>query len=313
MVFASLVSVIACSREEKPSPTKEGPSEQEVILKGAPILIGAGDIAICGTQGDEATALLVDSLLRADSALGLQTIVATFGDNAYPSGQQGVTNDYPRCFAPSWGRPRIMSALHTSPGNHDYDSGSGDPYFNYFGERAGPPGKGYYSFDVGGWHIISLNSELYFENPYSDLAKAQEDWLRNDLQQHRTKCALAFFHRPLFSSGTNGGTTLVQNLWGILYNGGVDLVLNGHDHDYERFLPQKPDGTPDSVSGIEQIIAGTGGGVLRRFRFPLARNSVAQIQGRFGVLKVALGDGQYRRSFIDTDGRVWDSGGGRCH
>ena len=313
MVFASLLSAIACSREEKPSPTREGPPQQEVVLKGAPILIGAGDIAVCGTPGDEATAALVDSLLLAESALGVPTIVATFGDNAYPSGQQGLTNDFPRCFSPTWGRRSIMKVLHTSPGNHDYDSGSGDPYFAYFGDRAGPPGKGYYSYDLGGWHIISLNSELYFENPDPDLAKAQEDWLRKDLQQHRTTCALAYFHRPLFSSGTNGGTTMVQNLWEILYAEGVDLVLNGHDHDYERFLPQRPDGTPDSVKGIEQIITGTGGGELRRFRYPLARNSVAQIQGRFGVLKVMLGNGQYRHSFIDTDGRVWDEGGGRCH
>ena len=171
------LALSSCSREKEPSATPEGPQEQEIALAGA-VLIGAGDIAVCGTAGDEATAAIVDSVLRADSAQKVETVVATFGDNAYPSGSQGVTDDFPRCFSPSWGKPRIMRAIHTSPGNHDYDSGSADPYFAYFGSRAGPAGKGYYSYDVGGWHILSLNSELYFEDTDPDHARAQEDWVR---------------------------------------------------------------------------------------------------------------------------------------
>jgi alkaline phosphatase len=310
---ATLLIVSACSREEKPSSTRAGPQEQEVILAGAAVLIGAGDIAVCGTAGDEATGAIVDSVLRADSVQNVETVVATFGDNAYPSGSPGVADDFPRCFSPSWGRPRIMRVIHPSPGNHDYDSGSGDPYFAYFGSRAGPGGKGYYSYDVGGWHIISLNSELYFENVDQAKIQAQEDWLRNDLQQHRALCSLAYFHRPRFSSGVYGATRELTNLWNALFNAGVDLVLNGHEHAYERFLPQTPDSMADSVRGIEQIISGTGGGELRGFRHPLARNSVAQIQGQFGVLKVTLGDGEYRHAFLDTEGRVWDSGGRKCH
>ncbi|HTD84799.1 MAG TPA: metallophosphoesterase [Gemmatimonadaceae bacterium] len=305
--------IAACSSDRNPSPTKEGRPQQEIVLPGSPILIGAGDIAVCGTPGDEATGALVDSLLRADSASGVQSVVATFGDNAYPSGQQGVTDDFPRCFTPSWGRPRIMNVIHTAPGNHDYDSGSGDPYFAYFGDRAGPAGKGYYSYDVGGWHIISLNSELYFENDDPAKIKAQEDWLERDLQQHKTRCALAYFHRPLFSSGVYGATAQLRQVWDLLFADGVDLVLNGHEHAYERFLPQTPDGTRDSVRGVVEIISGTGGGDLRRFRYPLARNSAAQIQGHFGVLKVSLGDGEYAHSFIDTSGMIWDTGRGRCH
>ena len=206
-----------------------------------------------------------------------------------------------------------MNVIHTAPGNHDYDSGSGDPYFAYFGDRAGPAGKGYYSYDVGGWHIISLNSELYFENDDPAKIKAQEDWLERDLQQHKTQCALAYFHRPLFSSGVYGATAQLRRIWDLLFGDGVDLVLNGHEHAYERFLPQTPDGTRDSVRGVVEIISGTGGGDLRRFRYPLARNSAAQIQGHFGVLKVSLGDGEYAHSFIDTSGMIWDTGRGRCH
>lgn len=312
-VLLATLALVACSGDEKAAPTPEGPRQQEVILMGAPVFIGVGDIAVCGTRGDEQTGALVDSLLLADTALHVPTVVATFGDNAYPSGREGVKNDFPRCFAPSWGTTRIMSVIHPSPGNHDYDSGSSDPYFTYFGARAGPAGKGYYSYDVGGWHIISLNSELYFGFGEPEQSEAQEAWLRDDLKNHQTQCALAYFHRPLFSSGAYRMTMQLQPLWKILFDGGVDLVLNGHEHDYERFLPQTPAGVVDSVKGIEQIISGTGGGSLRRFNYPLAPNSVAQIQGRFGVLKLSLGDGEYSRAFIDVGGRVWDSGVRRCH
>lgn len=205
-----------------------------------------------------------------------------------------------------------MNAIRPSPGNHDYDSGSGAPYFDFFGGRAGPRGKGYYSFELNGWHLVSLNSELYFDAGDPDKARAQEDWLRADLRRHQTGCSLAYFHRPYYSSGVYGTNPKLKPLWDILYSGGVDLVLNGHEHDYERFLPQTEAGVADSVKGMEEIIAGTGGGSLRAFREPFARNSAAQIQGRFGVLKLTLGDGEYRRAFIDTDGRVWDVGGRRC-
>jgi acid phosphatase type 7 len=276
-------------------------------------MIGAGDIAVCGTSGDEATGQIVDSVLAADSVAGVHSEVFTLGDNAYPSGPGGVDNDFPRCFSPSWGRERIMKVIHPAPGNHDYDTGTGAPYFTYFGNRAGPPGKGYYSYDVGNWHAVSLNSELYFKGGDSAQAKAQEDWLRRDLAAHPALCTFAYFHRPLFSSGTYGATPESQSLWRILYENGVDLVLNGHEHHYERFLPQTPLGVPDSTRGIEEIIAGTGGGELRKLRSPLARNSVFQIHGHFGVLKLMLGPREYSHAFVDTSGRVWDPGARKCH
>ena len=310
--FGFLIVLAACSRDEKPTPTAAGAPEQELLIKGAPVAIAVGDIGVCGTAGDEATGRLADSLLRFDSAQGTQTIILTLGDNAYPSGDQGVRNYFNRCFGPSWGDARIMNVIHPAPGNHDYDSGSGAPYFEFFGSRAGPSSKGYYSFDLNGWHFVSLNSELYYEAGDAEDAKAQEDWLRADLRQHRTACAIAYFHRPYFSSGVYGTNERLKDLWVILYEGGVDLVLNGHEHDYERFLPQNQFGIADSVKGMEQIVSGTGGGALRAFRNALAKNSAAHIQGRFGVLKLTLGDGEYRRAFIDTAGTVWDVGGRKC-
>ena len=282
-------------------------------MPGAPVMIAAGDIAVCGVSGDEETAHIVDSLLTANTVAQVQSAVVTIGDNAYPSGSSGVENDFPRCFSPSWGSPRIMSVIHPSPGNHDYDSGSGAPYFEYFGQRAGPPGKGYYSFVAGEWHVISLNSEVYFSRGSPEQAREQEDWLRKDLSVHRNECTLAYFHRPRFSSGSHRGTQEMQALWSILYDADVDLILNGHEHDYERFLPQTPAGAVDSARGIPQIVAGTGGGALRGIRARLAPNSAIQIHGYYGVLKLALGDGEYRHAFLDTKGRVWDAGSGRCH
>jgi acid phosphatase type 7 len=306
--------MLGCSSDKSPTPIPPGAPPMELAISGAPVVfIGAGDIAVCGTGGDEQTGKLVDSVLVADSIAGIETAVFTLGDNAYPSGSSGVDNDFPRCFSPSWGSTRIMNVIHTAPGNHDFDSGSGAPYFAFFGARAGPPGQGYYSYDFGGWHFISLNSEIYFGAGTPADATAQEEWLRRDLAEYHPLCTIAYWHRPLFSSGTYGASPQVRQLWRILYNGGVDLILNGHEHDYERFLPQTPDGVVDSVKGVTQIIAGTGGGELRKMVTPFARNSIVQIHGRFGVLKLTLGAGEYRHAFIDANGRVWDAGAGKCH
>ena len=273
-------------------------------------MVGVGDIGVCGSSGDDATAALVDSILVADSAQNLPTAVFTLGDNAYPSGDAGVGDYFPRCFSPSWGKPRIMRVIRPAPGNHDYDSGTAAPYFRYFGDRAGPAGKGYYSYDFAGWHVVSLNSEIMFNE---SSAKAQQEWLREDLRNHPALCTLAYFHKPLFTSGRRGPNLQVRPLWDILYQARADLILNGHEHNYERFRPQTPAGAYDPVNGIEQIVAGTGGGNLTTLRSPFARNSFTRIHGHFGVLKLLLGGGEYRRVFIDIDRRIWDPGGGRCH
>lgn len=282
-------------------------------MSGAVVLLAAGDIAMCGPSGDEATAAIVDSVLRADSVANLPTVVVTMGDNAYPSGARGSNNIFARCFAPSWGSRRIMDALRPSPGNHDFENSSGAGYYSYFGDRAGPAGKGYYSFDIGKWHVISLNSELVVNRRSSREAIAQEEWLRADLRDHGKPCTLASFHHPLFTSGPHGPSIEMESVWHVLYEAGVDIVLDGHEHHYERFLPQTPLGAADSVKGIVEIVAGTGGSVLRGVSDPPAPNSAARVHGYFGVLKLTLGDGEYRHAFLDTSGRVWDRGAGKCH
>jgi hypothetical protein len=314
LIAVGLASLLAsCSGDSSPTKAPNGPPLQEITLPGAVVMIGAGDIGVCGTNGDEATGKLIDSLLVSDSIANIRTEVFTIGDNAYPSGAEGVSRDFSRCFAPSWGSPRVMRVIHPSPGNHDYDSGSGAPYFAFFGDRAGPAGRGYYSYDVGAWHAISLDSELYFDGGTPAEARAQETWLRRDLAEHPALCTLAYFHRPPFSSGDYGGTREVRPLWTILAEGGADLVLGGHEHDYERFAPLNAAGVADSAAGMQEIIAGTGGGELRGIRYPHSTNSVVHVQGHFGVLKLALGSDEYSYTFIGVDGRIWDAGARKCH
>jgi acid phosphatase type 7 len=314
--LALILLIAGCSREEKPTPATANlpPDQVESVLPGAAVMLAAGDIAVCGKSGDEGTAALVERNLAGDSVRNVESVVATLGDNAYPSGSSGVDSDFPRCFGSSWGRPRIMKVIRPSPGNHDYDSGDLDPYFRFFGETAGAIGKGYYSYDVGNWHVVSLNSELYFEDPDPSHARAQEGWLRRDLAAHPALCTLAYFHRPRFSSGIYyPGTLEMQRLWKIMDSANVDLVVNGHEHHYERFLPQTPTGVVDTTRGMTEFIAGTGGGVLRKLHDPVLPNSAIRVGHHFGILKLALGAGEYRHAFIDTDGGVWDSGAGKCH
>jgi hypothetical protein len=312
LCFALLA--ISCNAQDR-TPTKlpASGSATEIAIAGASVLIGAGDIAMCGSNGDELTAVIVDSLLKVDSAAGVETAVFTMGDNAYPSGAQGARADFTRCFEPSWGSKRIMKVIHPSPGNHDFETTTGAGYYAFFGDKAGPGGLGWYSYDFGKWHVIALNSEILFRRELRFMAREQEEWLTKDLKDHGKPCTMAYWHRPLFSSGTHGDTPEVQRFWDILYKNDVDLVINGHEHHYERFLPQSPLGIPDSVKGIDQIIVGTGGAELRGLRYPLRPNSAMQIIGYHGVLKLTLGDGEYRHSFIDAQGRVWDEGGSKCH
>ena len=283
-----------------------------VALTGASVLIGAGDIASCSSSGDESTARLVDSVLRADSAAKVHDEVLTLGDNAYPSGS---TADFERCFTPSWGDSAklIMKNIRPAPGNHEHLSGEAAPYYQYFGTRAGPPSKGYYSYTVGKWHAIALNSEILVNPSFSEVERSAElEWLRQDLKGNGTKCTVAYWHHPRFSSGWHGTDSRLAPLWQILFEGGVDLVLNGHDHNYERFLPMSPAGIVDSVAGITQVVVGTGGGELRGFR-SLIPNSAYTVQGHFGVVKLTLGAAEWRSAFLDVEGRIWDPSGGKCH
>src|ERR1700720_1140414 len=209
------------------------------------ILVGAGDVADCkDLSGAEATAKLVEQI---------PGTVMVPGDLAYPDGSK----ENFQCYDKTWGR--VKSRTRPSPGNHEFHAAGATPYFDYFGSAAGDPKNGYYSYELGTWHIIVLNSECK-DVGGCDAGSRQEKGLRADLAAHPAVCTLAYWHKPLFSSGgAHGNELTVKPLWQALYDANADVVVNGHDHDYERFAPQTPDGTADPARGIREFVVGTGG------------------------------------------------------
>ena len=316
VLLVLLVVGLTCAPPVQVTPPSADAPAAEVALTGASVLIGTGDIGNCGSQGNlgaKATAKLMDSVLRADSAAKVHDEAFTLGDNAYPGGSE---QDFAQCFATTWGDSAklIMKNIRPAVGNHEHLSGAAAPYYKYFGSHAGPSDKGYYSYNVGEWHAVVLNSEIVVNGSFSDTDRAaQEEWLRQDLKSNQKVCTLAYWHHPRFSSGWHGSDRRLMPLWQILYDGGVDLILNGHDHEYERFLPQTPEGAVDSTKGMTQIVVGTGGGDLRGFRSTIAPNSAYRVQGHYGVLKLTLGAKAYRRAFLGVSGSIWDRGGETCH
>jgi PKD repeat protein len=258
------------------------------------VLVGAGDIADCGSEGDEATAALLD---------GIPGTIFTTGDNAYPDGRP---EDFAECYDPSWGRHKDRT--RPSPGNHDYETSGAEGYFDYFGAAAGDPGRGYYSYELGDWHVVVLNSE---ENVGEDSQQVQ--WLRGDLAASSALCTVAYWHHPRFSSSSrHGNEEFVQPLWDVLYDHGVEIVLGGHDHTYERFGPQTPHGEADPATGIRQFVVGTGGRGEYPFGSPEPNSEVRYNDGP-GVLKLTLGATGYSWEFIPVSGSFEDSGAGTCH
>jgi Calcineurin-like phosphoesterase len=314
-LVALLVALLAldCKPAVDLTPPPAASPATVVALTGASVMVGVGDIASCSQRLSYGTARLVDSVLRADSIAKVDNAVFTLGDNAYSS---GTTAQFNQCFAPSWGDPKkgIIKSLHPSPGNHEYQTLNADPYYKYFGPAAGDEGRGYYSYDVGAWHVVVVNSEIVVNSAFTDAARqAQMDWVEKDLKTHKKLCTVAYWHNPRFSSGWHGSDRRFIPMWRILYDNDVDLVLNGHDHDYERFRPMTPDGVADTARGITQIVAGTGGEELRGFSSDIKANSLYRIEGRAGVLLLTLGAAEYRSAFIEIGGRVWDQSGGKCH
>jgi hypothetical protein len=260
-----------------------------------PVLVGAGDIATCGQPGAEATAKLLD---------GIPGTVFTAGDNAYPDGS---TSQFTDCYNPTWGRHK--SRTFPTPGNHEYQTSGATGYFNYFGAAAGEAGKGYYSYDVGSWHIIALNSEIAMNS-----TSAQVAWLKADLSTHPALCTLAYWHEPRFSSGEHGSSAGVIELWRALYAAGADVILNGHDHEYERFAPQDPDGNLNNSTGIREFVVGMGGSNPRDLPGGPIANSQKVITRNFGVIKLTLRSGAYDWQFVPVAGTTGsDSGTGACH
>jgi acid phosphatase type 7 len=273
------------------SPLEPEPLPAEVILV-------AGNIATCGTTNDEGTGAILDTLAGT---------IFTLGDNVFPNGSADA---YSACYDPSWGRHKART--YATLGNHEYLSGNAGASFDYFGDRAGPRDRGYYSRDLGNWHIIVLNVSdmMAFEE-----GSAQDQWLQADLAANSKACTLAMWHNPrFFSSDAVGWTSdaFVTFLWERLYAAGVDLVLNGHQHHYERFPPMTPTGTPDANRGIREINVGTGG---ESTQMPVAIAQHSEVRSdAFGLLKLTLDAGSYSWEFVPTvPGQLIDTGSGTCH
>lgn len=231
----------------------------------------------------------------------LEGTVLALGDLAYTA---GTSVEYVECFERYWGalKPRIRPV----PGNHEYRSRNAAPYFAYWGAQAGEAGRGYYSFDLPGWHLIALNSNIDNEP-----GTAQYAWLQADLAATEAPCLLAFWHHPVYSSGRHGGRAEMGAVWRLLYERGASLVLSGHDHDYERFAPLNAQGAPDPERGLRQFVVGTGGAELRKVRRATHAQSRRFTADHLGVLRLELREGAYSWSFL-SDGAFHDSGSAAC-
>jgi 3',5'-cyclic AMP phosphodiesterase CpdA len=288
MLRLALVSFLTLGAATLLPGQSEQPSETE-----RPVLLAAGDIARCGAElrGAMATGRLLDKL---------QGTILSLGDHAYTTGAAG---DFQNCYEPAWGRHK--GRTRPTPGNHDYFTENGRPYFAYFGENAGPERRGYYSFEVGGWHIVSLNSNI------DSTAQSQQiQWLRNDLKTHPTVCTLAYWHIPVFSSGDHGSNPKMRDAWEVLQQFGVDVALTGHDHDYERFAPLDARGRPDP-NGVRQFVVGTGGAGVYRFDRLLPQSEVRNNES-YGILKLTLSATSYDWEFVAAVGTFKDSGTANC-
>ena len=262
------------------------------------VIFAVGDLAQCDLVApDELPTAKVAHLVE-----GNADPILMLGDLAYPDGSK---QDFLHCFDPPWGK--FKERIFPVPGNHEYHAAGAAPYYTYFGERAGVAKEGYYATQIGSWRVIGLNSNV-------DVAagSAQERWLRDELTAHPARCTLAFWHHPRFSSGQHGDAPSMNTIWRDLYNARVDVVLAGHDHDYERFAPQGALGERDDQRGIREFVVGTGGAALR----PLAHieaNSEARNSDSFGVLKLTLRDKSYAWDFVPVDGNGFrDHGEALC-
>ena len=257
-------------------------------------LLAAGDVATCGNEGDSQTAAVV--------AQNPDGTVAALGDLAY---RDGTAAQFAECYQPTWGAHK--SRTRPVPGNHEYHTANGGPYYDYFGAAAGPRGKGYYSYDIGAWHVVALNSEAK-TGPRS----TQLRWLRKDLAANNKSCTLAYWHKPRFSGGKYKDSTKYQPFWQALYDADAEVALAGHDHNYQRFRPMTPTGAADARRGIREFVVGTGG----RGHYALRTDSRREAGNDtdLGVLKLTLRDGGYDWKFLPVAGGSYtDSGSGTCH
>ena len=270
-----------------------------ILFAQDPVLVGAGDIADCKALWPAAkTANLLEHI---------EGTVFTLGDHAY---ENGTPKQFADCYGPTWGR--FKARTRPAVGNHDYGTAFANGYFDYFGAAAGDPTKGYYSYDLGKWHVVVLNSNCK-QVAGCKAGSPQEQWVRQDLEAHPALCTVAMWHHPRYSSGKHGDDKSLGDLWKALYDAGAEVVLSGHDHDYERFAPQDADSKADPVRGIRQFVAGTGGRPLYKWGNTDA-NSEVRNDETFGVFKMTLHEDGYDWEFIPVEGQTFrDSGSAKCH
>ena len=288
-VVAAKGSVILASRESRSKP--------RLLVTTAPVLLAAGDVASCSETGDTATAALLKLVPAAT--------IAALGDLAYES---GTAAEFANCYGPTWGVYKARTRPAT--GNHEYETVGAAGYFGYWGPAAGNAG-GYYSYGLGNWHVVVLNSNCGFVA--CSAGSAQEAWLRADLAAHPAKCTLAYWHHPLFSSTPGTANPAVRPLWQALYDAGADVVVVGHAHNYQRFAPQSPSGAADPVRGIREFVVGTGGKARHLVGAPIPNQQVAN-DATFGVLRLSMLGNGYRWRFVPVAGGVFrDAGSATCH
>ena len=295
VIIVALVTVLlafGCAPKWPPGPPPSGK-----------VIVAAGDIADCPSDGDEATARLV---------VGMEGTVLTLGDNAY---EDGTAQDFSECYEPTWGQ--FKERTRPTPGNHEYETEGARAYFDYFGDAAGHPDEGYYSYDLGSWHIVALNSNCGVgEEIRCGPGSAQTEWLKEDLAANydEGQCTLAYMHHPRFSSGVkHGGTSTMEPMWEALYEAGAEVVLSAHEHNYERFVPQDPEGRADPQRGIRQFVVGTGGRSNYQISRPIANTEVFN-DDAYGVLKLTLSPKSYGWRLIPVEGEIFgDSGSAPCH
>lgn len=277
---------------------------------GQVTVVAVGDIACdpadVGYNGGAGTATRCHMKATSDVALGLSpAAVLLLGDNQY---ENGALAKYQASFDPTWGR--LMGVIRPAPGNHEYATAGAQGYYDYFGMAAGDPAKGWYAFDLGGWHLVALNSNCSAVGGCGS-ASPQGLWLAADLAAHPDVCTLAFWHHPRFSSGPHGDDPLSQDFWTLLRSAGADLILNGHDHGYERFAPQSPTGSADP-DGPREFVVGTGGKDITSV-MTVRANSEVRNYSSFGILELTLHSNGYEWRFLSDAGAVLDSGRGLCH
>lgn len=290
---------VTATRTPPPTATPSQTTTPTLTPTATPaILVGAGDIAICGQDGDDQTAALLDEI---------SGVIFTTGDNV---NEDATLYQFERCFEPSWGRHK--ERIRPAAGNHEYKVDHAADYFEYFGEAAGQIRQGWYSYDLGSWHIIVLNTACLWVGGCGP-SSPQVAWLKADLAAHPSDCILAYWHDPRWSSGLGGSSHWLDAFWQELYAAGADIVLSGDDHNYERFAPQDPQGNLDPDFGIRQFVVGTGGASQRPYQ-KILENSEVFHSGTYGVLKLSLYEGHYEWEFIPVEGGEFsDSGSGTCH